>query len=261
MGYNFSVEWLAGKKNLIADALSRAPVFSATEKEEDIPLPCFTTVSCLVSSNSTNQLKLTEMAANADNDYKLLLASIQNTDKDVPNTPQALRFQKDFHRLSVSEEIPGLILIDSDKILIPNNYIKKIVTWLHTGHTGFDKTLKLAKDLYYWHGMSNDIKQVTYNCVQCKELAPSLQKMTLLERQSYEETRPMETVGSDLFSHAGKDYLIMVDRFSGFIMCSDPLRSTTSEKIIALFKSWAILRQSAQTEALNTENLSVTIVI
>ena len=238
MGYNFSIEWLAGKKNLIADALSRAPVFDATEKEEDIPLPCFTTISCLVTSNPEHQIKLTEMASKADNDYKFLLASIQNTDKEVPNTPQAIRFQKDFHRLSVSEEVPGLILIDSNKIVIPNNYIKKIVTWLHTGHNGFDKTIKLAKDLYYWHGMNNDIKQVINNCNQCKELAPSLQRLTLLEKQTYEETRPMESVGSDLFSYAGKDYIIMVDRFSGFVMCSDPLRSTTSEKIIALLDSW-----------------------
>ena len=43
-------------------------------------------------------------------------------------------------------------------------------------------------------------------------------KIKTVPSQSYEETAPMDTIGTDLFSYAGKDYLIIIERFSGFVM-------------------------------------------
>jgi hypothetical protein len=37
-GYTFKVEWIAGKKHEIADALSRSPVFDPEEDEDIIKL-------------------------------------------------------------------------------------------------------------------------------------------------------------------------------------------------------------------------------
>ena len=64
-------------------------------------------------------------------------------------TTAARQFQKDFHKLSLSNEIDTLILIDSSKIVIPDNYINKILSFLHKSHSGLEKKLKLAKTLYY----------------------------------------------------------------------------------------------------------------
>ena len=96
-----------------------------------------------------------------------------------------------------------------------------MISFLHKSHNGYEKTLKLAKDLYYWQTMNNDIKQAINNCDECGKLQPSQQKLTMLESQSYSESAPMDTIGTEKFSHAGKVYLIAVDRFSGFVMCSD----------------------------------------
>ena len=86
--------------------------------------------------------------------------------------------------------------------------------------------------------MNNDIKQAINNCDECAKLQPSQQKLTMIESQSYSESAPMDTIGTDLFSHAGKDYLIAVDRFSGYIMCSDILKNTNSANIIKTLNNW-----------------------
>ena len=165
------------------------------------------------------------MANNANDSYKSLVSSIKNSNAEIPNTAAALQFQKDFHKLSLSNEIDNLILINSSKIVIPDNYIHKIISFLHKSHNGLEKTLKLAKALYYWQGMNNDIKQAFNNCEECAKLQPSQQKLTMLPSQTYSETAPMDTIGTDLFSHAGKDYLIAANRFSDFDMCSDIIKN------------------------------------
>ena len=83
--------------------------------------------------------------------------------------------------------------------------------------------------------MNKDIKQAINNCEECAKFQPSQQKLTMLPPQSYSETAPMDTIGTDLFSHAGKD-LIAVDRFSGFVMCSDIIKNTNSANIIKILK-------------------------
>ena len=60
----------------------------------------------------------------------------------------------------------------------------------------------------------------------------------MIESQSYSESAPMDTIGTDLFSQAGKDYLIAVDRFSGYIMCSDIIKNTNSANIIKILNNW-----------------------
>ena len=53
----------------------------------------------------------------------------------------------------------GLILLDARRIILPKPAIKPILARLHVRHVGQEKTLTLAKQLFFWHGMSNDIKQ------------------------------------------------------------------------------------------------------
>ena len=170
--------------------------------------------------------------------YKVLVNSIKNSEIQIPLTAAAQQLQKDFHRLSLSNEINNLILIDSCKIVIPDNYITNILAWLHKSHNGLEKTLSLSKTIYYWYGMSNDIKLTINNCDEWAKLQPNQQKLKMIKYQSYEETAPMDSVGTDLFSHAGKDYKILVDQYSGFILCSENIYSTNSANIIKQLLKW-----------------------
>ena len=125
MGFNFNREWIAGKSNLIADALSRTPKFTNNTNEI-----CNLSHCCIVDP-SLIPLNLKEMANNANDSYISLVSSIKNSNTEIPNTAAARQFQKDFHKLSLSNDIDNLSLINSSKIVIPDNYINTIISFLH----------------------------------------------------------------------------------------------------------------------------------
>ena len=160
--YSFDVRWVPGKTHLIADALSRAPLFSA----EDLPgLEIDTTISCL-SQTSQPSIRLVYNAV--DDDYRLLVQDVLN------NTSLSLyskHLKGSFDSLSVMD---NLVLLDSRRIVLPLLAVKPVLRLLHASHSGISKTTNLAKGLHYWPGMSNDIKQLVSCCVECTKVLPSL---------------------------------------------------------------------------------------
>ena len=99
MGFNLNIEWIAGKPNLIVDALSQTPKFIDNSNE-------ITNIShCSIIDKLEIPINLKEMANNASQMYKDLVNSIKNSEKQIPPSAAAQNFQKDFHRLSLSNEI------------------------------------------------------------------------------------------------------------------------------------------------------------
>ena len=48
----------------------------------------------------------------------------------------------------------------------------------------------------------------------------------------------MESESTDLFLHAGNDYLVLVDRYSDYIFCSDALSKTNTSTILNVLIKW-----------------------
>ena len=110
-GFNFSVKWVPGNSHYIADALSRAPLFSAQE-EEDITID--TALSCLTI---TNDPAISTILSNIDSDYVLCRDDVvNNTLHSV--LMQSLKGIRD--QLSVTE---GVILLDAKRIVVPLSLI------------------------------------------------------------------------------------------------------------------------------------------
>ena len=125
--YAFQVCWVPGKMHFIADALSRAPLFAPSQPSLNI------------------------VYAAIDEDYKNLILDVQNN-TCVSSYSRALKGNMD--DLSVSD---GLVLLDSRRIVLPLSAIKPVLRLLHSSHSGITKTTALARGLYFWPGMTNDI--------------------------------------------------------------------------------------------------------
>ena len=95
--------------------------------------------------------------------------------------------------------------------------VKPILQLLHASHSGMNKTLVLARSLYYWPGMVNDVKQLISRCTACARVQPS-QPFTpmVTSPPSSHLGYPMQHVGLDLFSYGNKQHLICVDHWSGY---------------------------------------------
>ena len=77
--YTFQVEWVEGKSHLIADALSRAPVFSA----EEFAMQADTAILCLQAKSSES---LSDIGLKRDDEYLALLAAI-GSGRDFADLP------------------------------------------------------------------------------------------------------------------------------------------------------------------------------
>ena len=60
-------------------------------------------------------------------------------------------------QLSTDED---LVYIDGNRIILPNNANKKVLTILHISHAGVNRMYEKARSLYFWPGMLNDVKQL-----------------------------------------------------------------------------------------------------
>ena len=211
--YNFQVKWTPGKTHLIADALSRAPLFAA----KDLPgLEIDTAITCLSVTSSTS---LDIIYSSIDDDYRLLLTDVNN---GTQYSTYSTSLKSDFNSLSSSD---GLVLLDSHRIVLPMGAVKPILHLLHNSHSGINKTITLARGLYYWPGMVNDIKQLISRCNICLRVQPS-QPFSPINTPppSSHFGYPMQHVGLDLFTYGNKQHLICVDHWSGYPLYSQ-LRS------------------------------------
>merc|ERR1712020_310447 len=207
MDYCFEVAWVAGKNHQIADALSRSPVFSPKTNQTGA-------MTCLVTSGLN--LATLIQKAKTDEDYMAVVAALREA-KDPKNlnaTHPAKLYSSVWGQLSLLDEnAETLIVLDSDRIVIPKNARKEILELLHKSHNGIVKTRKLAQQLYYWPKINHDIQTMVESCEECQSLLPS-QTAEPLEQTT--ATFPMEKVSMDLYSLQGKQFLVMSDRYSGF---------------------------------------------
>ena len=135
--YCFTVTWVPGKSHLIADALSRAPLF-APEETEDIVID--TARICLAKSAS-GQLDLILDAIDAD--YTKLRTDVKN---GTAESMYARQLKSVMSQLSVNED---LVYLDGSRIVLPLHAPKKILLLLHVSHIGLKKTYDLCRSTVY----------------------------------------------------------------------------------------------------------------
>ena len=231
LGYCYDVEWIPGKKQTIADALSRAPVFDPDEEE---------TIDVIIHHIMVEEVqtdlalkKLSEATAD-DATYQEIMKAIRGHKilKDLPKDHPGQAFKQQWEALSV-DETHGLLLY-YERIVVPKLARKEILEKLHIQHCGITKTFKNAKQLYFWPSMKNDIKDFVSKCEECTALLPS---QSLEPKIVTQATRPFEAVSVDLGKQNGKWHLILVDRYSGWSQVK-PLKKLDTAAIIDRLEKW-----------------------
>ena len=111
----------------------------------------------------------------------------------------------------------GVILLDSTRIVVPRAAVKTILQRMHAGHPGINKSMVTTRKLFYWPGMTNDVKTFVGQCMECVKLLPSQHSNPCVASKSSAAIGPpMAHVTVDLFDFAWKKYLLCVARWSSF---------------------------------------------
>ena len=210
--YEFSLEYVQGVNNEVAVALSRNPV---REPGPDDPRVANALMVNLVNDYEGGDVcSMTDikLMANMDQEYQEIKRALMENiaAKNIPPEHPARMYKSDWNLLAIQE---GLITL-GERILVPKGARKDILRNLHISHMGRNKTIALAKSLYYWKHMARDIEHLVESCDKCQVHSSFQQKETL--KQTFAEG-PMDMNSADLVSYAGKNYLVHADRFSNFL--------------------------------------------
>ena len=138
----------------------------------------------------------------------------------------------------VKEELwtENKLVLKGNRIVIPAPMRQGVLKKLHVAHQGIERTLRRARQLVYWPGLTSDVKNMINSCDQCQMTLPSLGREPMMTDPP--PSRVFEDVSVDIFSYSGNHYLVYADRLSGWptieawygrdLSARDVIRSITS---------------------------------
>ena len=232
--YDINIEFLHGKENVIADALSRVcPLQSNNSKIKKSNIDVIP-VHHITQSVPVSKARLQELRLTTQSDPTLcsLTKTVHEgwpqSRKDCPK--QLLDFCS--FRQQISEE--NGLLYKNPRLIVPHSKRLETLKVLHLGHYAVDKMQLRALETVYWPGINKDILKQYQNCKTCIKNSKS---------QSCEPLQfhpppglPWHTVATDLFEIKNVKYLLLVDYYSRFPVLHK-LGSTTSKVLVQEMKA------------------------
>jgi len=211
--FRLTIKFYKGKDNVVADALSRAPVINIS------------TVAFDVTDWVTAQKE--------DDFCKVIFEQIR---RDPAATPVANQQEDpDFHLLS-----NGLLAHPSGRIIVPKTLRKELLYSYHDsryegGHLGMFKTFQNLKAKYYWPHMRSDVNLYVGNCSICaKRKTHRVCKAPLLPMptSTYIWQRcAMDCIGPVPESYNGKRHILVIVEYVTKYMIATAIRDTTAKTI------------------------------
>ena len=124
------------------------------------------------------------------------------------------------------------LLTFQNRVIIPQTERLETLRNIHEGHLGMTKCTEKARLSVWWPRMSQDIEEMIRNCNTCKTSAPTVKEPLL---PTATPTRPWQMLGTDLFVHKGKHYLLVTDYYSRYPELAE-LSSENSKCVIEKMK-------------------------
>lgn len=232
MLFDYVIQYVPGKLQVTADALSRAPLIHSVEDSSQDS--CIFEVDCHASSTlrylPASSPKLQEITILQKDDGLLsdvISYCLQGWPTYIPRSPLLRPYWENRQHLNVVDDL----LLYNDRIVIPQKMQMEVLQLLHQGHLGITKCRARARESVWWPGISGDIQKMVENCAVCAKEQPISHEPLL---PSSFPDRPWERIAMDLCSHNGRTYIIVVDYFSRWVEFRPIISESTRGTINAL---------------------------
>ena len=125
------------------------------------------------------------------------------------------RGTREYHKLRSELSTTGPVALFRERVIMPAALQPETLEILHSAHQGTTGMAARATSSVHWPGMLADISRKRAACTSCDKNTPSQPSAppTPLLQPAY----PFERICSDYFSLHGKKFLIVVDRYSGWL--------------------------------------------
>ena len=165
-----------------------------------------------------------------DESMKKLRDRIHQTPYDQDFPGELRDFNKIKHDLHVLDEVP----MYGNRLIIPPSLRNEVLGHIHSAHQSVGKMYDRAMQTVYWPGLYSDIEGVRSACEQCNKTAPSQPAIPPFPLASPEY--PHQMVVGDYCSIKGKTWLILADRFSGWISVYYFSKEATAAELVKILK-------------------------
>ena len=222
--YSYSVEYISGASNVIADCLSRLPE-QMSDKDcvcvnalaEDFVLdPC---ISIPISASDV---------AKATADDPVLMKVVRLVQSgwscDISSDLQP------FFRIRNELFVERGCLLWNNRVVIPIVFRRHLLAELHSVHVGIVRMKSIARSFFWWPKLDEDIASLVSECTLCQEFA-SMPRKESVHHWAY-PTRPFERVHVDFAEFQGSHYFVIVDAFSKWVDVFHMGSSTTTARTI-----------------------------
>ena len=106
------------------------------------------------------------------------------------------------------------IILFGQRMVIPLAMRNQVMKALHVSHHGQVRTLCRAHQTVYWPNITQENRTMVEQCERCTECQASQPNQPLVVESH--PSRPFESVAADLFCVEEKDFLAIVDKYSGW---------------------------------------------
>ena len=196
--YNFTIYYIPGVTNQLADCLSRLG-----DRKDTIKLNVYQITQQLPArSKSLHQLRV---SMQADDEFALLKYTImQGWPSSIKQVPPVLQPYWTFREELTVED--GLIL-KGTRMVVPNKQQEAILKLIHKGHLGLNKCKLWAKETVYWPGLNDHLERLVLNCALCLKYSNSKCKQEpSLSLGQEVNLYPWTKLATDIFYFEGVSY-------------------------------------------------------
>ena len=159
--YSFTVQYVRGAENVVADGLSRLPLELPDEVDSHQ-----ISVSSIVEGNIPC-ITLTQLhqASLADDEIQEVIQCVKN--KWPGRKSECSAATRQYFDIRSSLSIVDGILFRSEKIVPPLSLRPTLLAFAHESHFGISKTKMRLRSFYWWPKMDESAESLVRNCVSC----------------------------------------------------------------------------------------------
>ena len=159
--YNFTVCYLPGLKNQLADCLSRVGGLQDSIK---LPKLSIYQITSHLNARSDSLQQLYE-ASQVDHTLAILKYIMQ---KGWPSTIKELPSKiKPYWTFREELTIEDGLILKGTRLVVPSMKQAELLKLIHEGHLGLTKCKLRTKETVYWPGLSDQLEKLVLNCQLC----------------------------------------------------------------------------------------------
>lgn len=230
--YDFVLEYSPGKTMVVSDTLSRAPI--ADNQTEINPDEMIHHINSVIRDIPISEERLRQLREESAKD-EVIQDIIKYIEKGWPeNSTQVSQNVMPYFTFREELSIVEGLLMKGTRIIVPKSLRKEMKAIIHQGHMGIETCRRRARQALYWPLMNQEIAEMVTRCDTCITHRNKLPKQELIHHEI--PSTPWTKLGADLFTLKKKEFLVVIDYMSKFVVVAQ-LESIDSSCVIKKLKN------------------------